>query len=154
MDILEIFPSVISWVADQQLWARSLGRPLVQEEVKWARSVGVEKLENVRVLEVEDFPRPSSSQLVALMSEYGFLGPDTDGITYGYSILIRRGKSNCRLLSHEFRHVYQYEQYGSIENFLAHYLTQIVEVGYEKSALEIDARKHELQDDNLPNSNR
>ena len=48
-----------------------------------------------------------------------------------------------RLLSHELRHVHQYEKFGSISSFLAEYLNQIISVGYDKSPLEIDARTHE-----------
>lgn len=47
-------------------------------------------------------------------------------------------------VSHELRHVHQYEQHGSIAAFLRVYLRQIVEVGYANAPLEADARAHEI----------
>jgi hypothetical protein len=49
-----------------------------------------------------------------------------------------------RLLSHECRHVHQYEAHGSIAAFLPVYLEQIATVGYRNSPLEQDARAHEV----------
>ena len=69
-----------------------------------------------------------------------------DGLTLGHSILIRHGRMSRRLLSHECRHVFQYEQAGSIATFLPHYLRSIVQVGYWESPFEKDARDHELAD--------
>jgi hypothetical protein len=66
------------------------------------------------------------------------------GITFSHGIYVRRsGSGNPRVLSHEFRHVYQYEQAGSIAAFLPEYLRQIVTVGYASAPLERDAREHE-----------
>lgn len=53
------------------------------------------------------------------------------------------GKACPRLLSHEYRHVHQYEAAGSIAAFLRRYLQQIAEVGYERAPYEIDARQWE-----------
>ena len=50
------------------------------------------------------------------------------------------------LLSHEFRHVYQYEQAGSIAAFLPGYLQQVVQLGYANTAFERDAEAHESVD--------
>jgi len=66
------------------------------------------------------------------------------GLTLGYSILIVSGHCTVPLLSHECRHVHQYETLGSIEKFLPVYLQQIVDHGYADAPFEIDARTHEL----------
>jgi hypothetical protein len=50
-----------------------------------------------------------------------------------------------RLVSHECRHVYQYETHGSIAAFLPIYLLQIATVGYVNAPFEQDARAHELE---------
>jgi hypothetical protein len=68
------------------------------------------------------------------------------GLTLGHSIFICRGHKTPRLVSHELRHVYQYEQHGSIAAFLPIYLSQVLEVGYQNAAFERDARAHELRD--------
>ena len=65
------------------------------------------------------------------------------GLTLGYSVFICRGNETVLLLSHEFRHVYQYEQAGSIAAFLPGYLQQIAAFGYADAPLEHDARAHE-----------
>ena len=75
----------------------------------------------------------------------GLLGPNMVGLTLGYAVLVCRGhEATPRLLSHEFRHVHQYEIAGSIAAFLPGYLHQIVAYGYANAPLEIDARNHEL----------
>ena len=56
---------------------------------------------------------------------------------------IRHGFVTNRLVSHELRHVHQYEAAGSIAAFLPVYLAQIVSVGYEQAPFELDARHHE-----------
>jgi len=70
--------------------------------------------------------------------------------TFGEMVRLRRlichGHETVRLLSHEFRHVYQYEQAGSVAAFLPGYLLQIVERGYTSTTFEIDARAHERTD--------
>ena len=76
----------------------------------------------------------------------GFLDPGMVGLTLGYSVFICHGHETVRLLSHEFRHVYQYEQAGSVAAFLPGYLMQIVERGYASTTFEIDARAHERAD--------
>ncbi len=73
-----------------------------------------------------------------------FLGPQTLGLTLGHSVLVRRGHESTRLLSHEFRHVHQYEQAGSVATFLSVYLKEVLDHGYAAAPLEVDARTHEI----------
>lgn len=75
----------------------------------------------------------------------GLFGPGMIGLTLGYGILVVQGQETRRLLSHEFRHVHQYEQAGSIVAFLPTYLQQIAAFGYRNAPLELDARQHEIQ---------
>ena len=57
------------------------------------------------------------------------------GLTLGYGVYVCHGHGTVRLLSHEFRHVYQYEQAGSIAAFLPVYLQQIVTFGYNNAPM-------------------
>lgn len=66
------------------------------------------------------------------------------GLTLGYSIFVKQGQVTARLIAHECRHVYQYEVFGSIAEFLRVYLTQIVTHGYCDAPLEQDAMAHEV----------
>ena len=105
--------------------------------------VGVSQRQLVRVEMVDSLPLPDDSVLRSAALQAGLLGPGMAGLTLGHAIFVCRGHRDRRLLSHELRHVHQYEQHGSIAAFLRVYLTQIVEVGYADAPLELDARAHE-----------
>jgi len=59
-------------------------------------------------------------------------------------IFLVEGRESRRLLTHECRHVYQYERAGSIRAFLPVYLRQIATVGYDAAPLELDAIEREI----------
>jgi hypothetical protein len=70
-----------------------------------------------------------------------------DGLTLGYAVFIRRGReTSVQLISHELRHVRQYEAAGSISSFLPIYLQSVIAYGYFDSPYEVDARAHEVKD--------
>lgn len=124
-----------------------MGSLLTDEEARLAVSVGVAHPGLVCIVMVGDrLPMPDDPMLRAAALQAGMLGPGMAGLTLGHSILICRGHRTRRLLSHELRHVHQYEQHGSIAAFLAVYLRQVLEDGYEEAALERDARAHEIRD--------
>lgn len=95
------------------------------------------------MLEVQALPLPEDDELRQAGLRTGLLGPTIVGLTLGHGIFILAGHKTARLLSHELRHVFQYEQADSIANFLSAYLEQIVSFGYDKAPLEIDARNHQ-----------
>ena len=70
--------------------------------------------EHVRVTAVETLPLPNDPELKAAALQVGLLGPGVVGLTLGYCVLLCRGHETPRLLSHELRHVHQYELAGSI----------------------------------------
>lgn len=120
------------------------GLPLENSQIKIACKVGVAHPELIRILAIEHFPRPDDPYLATAFDEYQMLGDNCAGLTLGYGIYIRKGCANIRLLSHEFRHVYQYEKAGSIASFFAAYIPQVLLGGYYNSQLEVDARSHEI----------
>ena len=109
-----------------------------------ATSVGVVRPDKVRVLEASSLELPEDPVVREASITTGLLGPDMIGLTLGHSIFISEGSLSKRLLSHELRHVSQFERFGSISNFLNEYLAQIIIYGYESAPLEIDARSHEV----------
>lgn len=139
-----LLPLAIEWAEAASSDAANSGRPLDGAERELARRVGVQHPHLIRVSIVDEMPRPSHPMLQTAAVAAGFLGSGTAGLTLGYSVLVRRGEVSARLLSHEFRHVFQYEQAGSIAAFLPVYLRQIVEVGYAEAPFEIDACRHEI----------
>lgn len=148
MDLITLLPKIlplaVDWALKRAAEIRNQGVTLSTEYIKIAKEVGVHKPEEVRILHAKSIPFPEEPLLRQAAINTGMLGPTTRGLTLGHSIYIIDRNENTRLISHELRHVYQYEQFGSIEAFLAEYLKQIVEFGYLDAPLEIDARNHEV----------
>lgn len=140
----QLLPSAIAWAQAQANDVAAAGLPLNESGLAVARRVGVQYPEKIRIKLVEQLPMPEEPMLKQAAIETGLLGPHMAGLTLGYSILICRGQDTVRLLSHECRHVYQYETFGSIAAFLPVYLQQIATVGYDHAQFEIDARAHEF----------
>ena len=138
-----LLPKTIAWAEEKAQQVASSGRTLTDQERWLARGVGVAKPETVRISLVDTLPLPESPVLRTAALQAGLLTPDMVGLTLGYSVFVRKGCEDLRILSHEFRHVYQYEQAGSIAAFLPGYLKQVVQFGYSSAAFEKDARAHE-----------
>ncbi len=137
-------PLAVQWAEATANYVALSGRPLEEAEAQMARRVGVSQPESIRLLVVDQMPYPEHRMLQAAAMATDFLGPQTAGLTLGHAVLVRRGQESVRLLSHEFRHVHQYEQAGSIAAFLPVYLEQVLDHGYADAPLEADARAHEI----------
>ena len=142
-ELPRLLPKAIAWAEAEAAQARTLGAPLDAPGLGLARAVGVRKPELVRIVELDSLPLPTDPELRFAALQTGLLGPGMIGLTLGYSIFILRGQSSNRLVSHECRHVHQYEAAGSIARFLPVYLQQIVLHGYDRAPFELDARAHE-----------
>jgi hypothetical protein len=138
-----LMPKAIAWAEARSTEITRSGVPLTNLELRIAHLVGVQQPERVRILQVREIAQPEDPELRQAVVATGFLGPQTIGLTLGYGIYIVSGHVTNRLVSHECRHVYQYEEAGSIRKFLPVYLGQIASVGYAAAPLEMDARAHE-----------
>jgi hypothetical protein len=143
-ELPRLLPMAISWAEARAAEARLAGTPLDAKGVRLARAVGVCHPERVRVAEVAALPVPSEAELRSAALRAGLLGAGSIGLTLGYAIYVVKGQLSNRLLSHECRHVYQYEMAGSIAAFLPVYLQQVVAYGYQMAPYEVDARAHEF----------
>jgi hypothetical protein len=141
-----LLPGAIAWAEACVKKTAEAGEALSTGESEIARRVGVRRPELVRVQMVTGLPAPEDAALRAAALACGLLDPRMAGLTLGHTIFIRRGHKTRRLLSHELRHVHQYEAHGSIAAFLSVYLKQIVELGYRDAPLETDAAAHEMCD--------
>lgn len=139
-----ILSKAIAWAEAMAAHIASRGAPLSAWGVTVARSVGILHPDRVRILEVDAILMPEKPDLRALAVQAGLLGPRAIGLTLGHGIFIRKDRLSSRLVTHELRHVHQYETAGSIAAFLPVYLQQILDNGYEHAPLERDARAHEL----------
>jgi hypothetical protein len=138
-----LIPKAIEWAEQRAAEISATGAPLPEDGLALARLVGVASPERIRLSFVDRLPLPADPMLREAAIQTGLLGPNMIGLTLGHCVYIRNGYSSPRLLSHEFRHVHQYEQAGSIAAYLPRYLQEIVQYGYADSPYEVDARDHE-----------
>ena len=141
-----LLPAAIKWAEARGREAAATGVALTEAQADIARRVGVQRPELIHVMVVDTVPLPEDPSLRDAALQTGLLGPHMAALTLGYSVFVVRGHESLRLLSHEFRHVHQYEAQGSIAAFLPVYLQQIVEVGYDNAPSELDALAHEIRD--------
>ena len=140
-----VVPKAIAWAEKQSAVVLAEGRALTPAQVALARSVGVARPEQVRVVVVEQFPLPDDELVRAAALRIGLARPTIAGLTLGHAVMVRRGyEADARLMSHELRHVAQYEHAGGIPAFLAQHLRDLDHFGYEDSPFEVDARAHEV----------
>ncbi|MFM0291396.1 hypothetical protein [Paraburkholderia megapolitana] len=137
-------PAAIAWAEAQSQLVLNTGAPLTESGIADAKTVGVTRPELIRVLVVPHMPLPDDAALRAIALDTGLLGPDAIGLTLGHAIFIVEGHESRQLLTHECRHVHQYETAGSIAAFLPVYFQQLVTVGYYDAPFEVDAREHEI----------
>ncbi|WP_027782314.1 MULTISPECIES: hypothetical protein [Burkholderia] len=144
-DILQsALPAAVAWAEAEAPRGLAQGAPLTLAQADDARTVGVAQPERIRVVAVDRMPFPDTPTLAAIARDTGLLSPGTIGLTLGHAVYVLRGQDTRRLLTHEFRHVHQYEAAGSIGAFLARYLHEVATVGYHDAPLEADARQHEF----------
>jgi hypothetical protein len=140
----QVVPAAIAWAEEQERHALAAGAALTPQGIADARAVGVLAPEKIRVIIGPTLPLPDDTWLRNVALTSGLLGPGFAGLTLGYAIFIVHGHLTRRLLTHECRHVHQYEAAGSIAAFLPAYLQQIATVGYNAAPFEVDARAHEI----------
>jgi len=134
----------IAWAKDREAASLATGTPLTHEQLMLARAVGVKHPERIRIVVVDEIPLPDEPILRAAAQGVGLSQSWAAGLTLGHAVILHRGfEHEVRLLSHEFRHVAQYESLGGIGPFLVSHLKSLSEVGYENSPFERDARAHE-----------
>lgn len=113
-----LLPKAIEWVNAQSENILESGSPLNDSGLGLARTVGVARPENIRISVVTNLPLPGDPDLRRVALETGLLGPEMIGVTFGYGIYVCDGHISNRLISHECRHVYQYEVAGSIATWV------------------------------------
>jgi len=137
-------PRAVTWAEGAEADALLRGSPLAPRVRALTHAVGVAQPNRVRIVIVDRMPLPSEPLLRNAAAAMGLAEDNVTGLTLGYAIFLRRGhERDPRLLSHELRHVAQYETAGGIAPFLAKHLVDLVQHGYEDSPYEVDARAHE-----------
>lgn len=135
----KILPLAVAWAEARSAEILRHGEPLTPAERDLATRMGVSVPDKIRLQLVDRLPAPDNPMLAAAAASTGLLGPGIVGLPLGHGIYICRGHRTAQLVSHECRHVHQYEQAGSIGAFLAVYLQQLAQYGYANAPLERDA---------------
>lgn len=143
-----LMPAAIEWVEALQRKVLTEGGLLNEFEVELAKITGVQHPGHIRLLLGVTLPRPHNQRLTDVALALGMPGPEMTGLTVGYGILIAQGALGPRLLSHECRHVFKYEQAGSVAAFFPEYFGLVVECGYYDAPLEQGARAYEYAEHN------
>ena len=138
-----LLPLAEKWASREAVKIQLEGTALSMKEKILAKSVGVAFPELVKLQLVPEIPEPDNMLLKMAAQQTEMIGPDNWGMAFGHSIYICETKMSAKLLSHEFRHVYQREQYGSFEAYIEAYLKQVLEYGYFDCPFEVDARRSE-----------
>lgn len=135
----------ISWAKKVVEEKAKEGRLLSDAELIIAKRVGVRFPERIRLVFVDQIPQPEDPQLLEVARSTGLNFPSTIGLALGYTIFIRNNNFSEKALAHECRHVYQFEQAGSIESYLQNYLQSLLIDGYTNSPYEKDAQAWEKE---------
>jgi hypothetical protein len=144
-DVAVVSGLAADWAESYASQAIARGTPLSDAQATLARQVGVRDPSKVRIRVVDELPAPQDPVLVAAAGRIGLMPQAASGMTLGYAVLLKRGaEKDARLLSHELRHVAQYEEKGGIRPFLTVHIPQLMQFGYEDSPFERDARAHEI----------
>lgn len=139
----ELLPLALGWLLSVEEATLTHGRVLSPIELQDAQSVGVQQPEKIRILNVDTIAQPEDPLLLQAMAEIGMLTEGVAGRAIGYGVELAEGAESRKLLRHEFRHIYQFEQAGSLANFVEIYVKSLLADGYENSEFERDARSFE-----------
>ena len=140
----QVTARAIEWAQAQASSALRMGAPLPAKLQALAKGNGVKLPQNIRLLVVDEIPLPKEQPLAGAAAQLGLASSWAAGLTLGYAVIVAKGyEADARILSHELRHVAQYEACGGIPGFLRVHLADMLEHGYQDSRFEIDARGHE-----------
>ena len=143
-DAAQVTARAIEWALAQESSALRVGTPLPAKLQAIAKGNGVKLPQNIRLVVVDEIPLPKEQPLAGAAAQLGLASSWAAGLTLGYAVIVAKGyEADARILSHELRHVAQYEACGGIPGFLRVHLADMLERGYQDSPFELDARAHE-----------
>jgi hypothetical protein len=133
-------PKVVHWIEEMENFIQSNGRFLNEDELTFAKKIGILNYDIIKVWESNEVPKPKNAMIQYLGNEIGFFSSNTNGISFRYGIFLHSElKYTKDVLLHELIHTLQYERFGSIEKFILCYLDDVLINGYENSVLEKEA---------------
>ncbi len=135
-----LLPKAVNWVEAQEGLILREGARLSESERADAVGVGVKFPDSVRILRVDELPKPNDPILLAAASAAGLFFSHSIGMALRYGIYLRRDLRDERpTLVHELTHTAQYERLGGVHAFLTQYVRECLSVGYSDCSLEVEA---------------
>jgi hypothetical protein len=134
-----IAPGMTAWAEGMERQAMENGVALDSAQWRNALRVGVQRPEKVRIMYVDELPRPNT-ELTLLAREIGILTNKTEGMTFGYGIYMKNDLPDSkRRLIHQLVHCGQYERLGDMRMFIREYVQCCLDFGYAQSPYEMEA---------------
>jgi len=135
-----MLPFAIWWVRHNEKIALRMGRKLCDEELEWAKQIGILHPEKIRILNVATIPTPAPNFIEKLIQRKGYPAGSAAGMCMRYGIYAKETYAHRKsLIAHELVHTHQFERLGGIWHFLKTYLQETMLLGYANSPLEIEA---------------
>lgn len=135
-----VSPIACLWARRQEQRILRRGVALDELQQEDARRAGVIYPDRVRLRIVDEVPPRLNPLLRWACRRFGMV--DTVGMSLRYGIYIHADFWRDRsVLVHELVHTAQYERAGSMGRFLRQYLRECLTRGYERSELELEARR-------------
>lgn len=128
---------MMKWVMNLQSKAQTEGKPLSEKATAVAKKAGVEDIDKVRVLYVDNIDL-SEIRRLRTAGDLDLMVGEIAGITLGHIIVMDKRASE-KVLFHELRHVAQFELFENMDQFVMVYLNEIFKFGYGNGPLEKDA---------------
>ncbi len=135
-------PLAYQWAKTQEAYILKHGAPLAPHQLADAGRAGVNHPARVRVLVVDRIPLPEDHDLADAARRAQIITDASRGVAIGYGIIIRADSwQNRELLLHQLVHVAQCERSGSLEAFVAEYLSdRLSSRDFSVGSLEDEAR--------------
>lgn len=135
-----LIPFATRWANRQQSLALEEGVALTERESVTAQMLGVENVDKIRLMRVEQIPMPDGPVLGTAARAAGFVSEHTSGLSLGYAIFIRNDAwRDAHIIAHECVHTSQYERLGGMRRYLGEYLREVLTVGYVQAPMEQEA---------------
>lgn len=140
ISLLFLAPVASLWVLYQERRIRKHGKKLSQEQMEWARKLGIKHVERMFLIREPELTFPCPKFLTALLAQKGFSISQAAGMSLRYGIFISNTvTASPHLICHEFTHTLQYERFGGVYGFLSQYLFECIYFGYSHAPMEHEA---------------
>jgi hypothetical protein len=138
-DVQRNIPKAVRWVAQIEQDCMEIGHQLSPQSKRDARAIGVQQVDVVRVLILDEMPLPSDRHFRQFILQTAIC--TSKGIAFGYGVVLKTGTYNRPLIAHKLAHVMQYERFGGIEPFLVGYIPEAFPPYFPNGPLEQEAER-------------